>query len=768
MLSISKVSLIASIALAAFLAYVQRAVIPSTELLVWCSLMVLASLLRAAHVYSPQRFPDDDAVRSRLRWFRLGVIVAGAVWGSAGFLLFPSDQPQYVMFLIFVLAGMTVGGVASFSADLISAVSFSVLLCLPITIRLFVAGDSLSASMGMAVMLYLGFMITILWRNSRSVLENITLRLEAAAREEKLKEGKERYRLLLSHLPVGIFHYDTDLVITYCNERFAGMLHNSVEHITGLDIKLLKDQAILPGLRVALNGETGHYEGHYLATFSEAEGWAYITCTPSRDGSGKIVGGIAIVQDVTERKLAENQIMNLAFYDPLTNLPNRRLLLDRLHHALASSARSGKEGALLFIDLDNFKALNDTLGHDMGDLLLQQVAQRLTACVRQDDTVARLGGDEFVVMLEDLGEQDLEAAAQTEAVGEKILAALGRPYQLMMHEYRCTPSIGAALFNGHHLEIEELLKQTDIAMYQAKKAGRNTVRFFDQQMQDAVTARVVLESELRKALEKQQFQLHFQIQVDKANRPLGAEALLRWIHPERGLLLPDQFIRVVEETDLILPIGQWVIESACAQLKAWQQDALTRHLTLAVNVSAAQLHQTGFVAQVQAAVQRHAINPALLKLELTESMLLKNIEDTIKAMNELKEIGVRFALDDFGTGYSSLQYLNRLPLEQIKIDKSFVRDIASDSSDREIVGTIIAMAQNLYLDVIAEGVSTEEQRQFLLGNGCFQFQGYLFGKPVPIEQFEAMLKRDDCPERCGDAGWPLRAVRTKGVEALHP
>jgi diguanylate cyclase (GGDEF)-like protein/PAS domain S-box-containing protein len=743
LLSVSKVSLIASISLAAILAYMQRTVIPSTELIVWCSLMLLASLLRAALVFSPQRYPVNDqaAARVRLGRFRFGVMIAGAVWGSAGILLFPVNDPQHEMFLIFILGGMTAGGVVSFSADLISAFGFSVLISLPITSRLFIAGDSLSVAMGMAVMLYLGFMLMSMRRINRNVYENITLRLNAAAREEIVRDSEERYRLLLSHLPVGIFHYDTNLVITYCNDRFADILCNSAERVTGLDMQLLREHALLPSLRKALEGEMGYYEGHFLATFSEAEGWVNITCAPSQDGSGKIVGGIAIVQDVSERKVAEDQIKNLAFYDPLTNLPNRRLLLDRLHYALASSARSGREGALLFIDLDNFKALNDTRGHDMGDMLLRQVAQRLTSCVHEDDFVARLGGDEFVVILEDLGEHDLEAAAQTDTVGEKILATLGQPYQLASHEYRCTPSIGATLFKGHQLPKEELLKQADIAMYQAKKAGRNTVRFFDQLMQDAVTARVVLEGELRKVLEKQQFHLYYQIQVDRSHRPFGAEALIRWIHPERGLVSPDQFIKVVEETDLILPIGQWVMETACAQLKAWQQDALTRNLTLAVNVSAPQLHQADFVAQVQAAVQRHAIDPALLKLELTESMLLKNIEDTIKTMNALKEIGVQFSLDDFGTGYSSLQYLKRLPLDQIKIDRSFVRDIASDSSDKAIVGTIIAMAHNLYLDVIAEGVETEEQRQYLLGNGCTHFQGYLFGEPVPIEQFEALLKQ---------------------------
>lgn len=467
----------------------------------------------------------------------------------------------------------------------------------------------------------------------------------------------------------------------------------------------------------------------------------WLTISSVKGGDGVVTHYVGSHIDITERKVAEDKINHLAFYDVLTDLPNRRLLLDRLNRALASSARSGREGALLFLDLDNFKTLNDTLGHDVGDLLLQQVAERLTTCVREGDTVARLGGDEFVVLLEDLGEQPIEAAAQTEAIGDKVLTILSQPYQLTTHRYNITSSIGATLFNDHQSEVEELLKQADIAMYQAKKAGRNTLRFFDPKMQSTINTRVALERELRKALEQQQFQLYYQVQVDSAYRPVGAEALIRWLHPERGLVPPVQFIPLAEDTGLIEPIGQWVLETACAQLKLWQQDALTRDLLMSVNVCAKQFYQADFIAQVQAAVQRHAINPMLLKLELTESMLLENIEDTISTMNALKKIGILFSLDDFGTGYSSLQYLKRLPLNQLKIDQSFVRDIAVDNSDQVIVRTIIAMAHSLELDVIAEGVETEEQRQLLLNQDCTHFQGYLFGRPVPISQFEAALKQ---------------------------
>ena len=463
----------------------------------------------------------------------------------------------------------------------------------------------------------------------------------------------------------------------------------------------------------------------------------WLTITAVTDAAGQITNYIGAFSDITQHKQNEADIYSLGFYDALTHLPNRRLLMDRLHQALASSVRSGREGALLFIDLDNFKDINDTLGHDIGDLLLQQVAQRLESGMREGDTVARLGGDEFVVMLEDLSESALEAAAQVEAIGEKILTALNQPYQLATHGYQSTASIGVAFFRNHNQSQEELLKHADIAMYQAKKSGRNALRFFDPHMQDAISARVALESELHNALERQQFQLYYQIQVNSSGSPFGAEALIRWLHPERGLVSPFQFIPLAEETGLILPIGQWVLETACSQLRAWQQDVLTRDLALSVNVSAKQFHQVDFVAQVQSLVQRHGINPTLLKLELTESMLLENIEDIITTMIALKEIGVQFSLDDFGTGYSSLQYLKRLPIDQLKIDQSFVRDIANDKA---IVSTIIAMANSLGLDVIAEGVETEEQRQLLLNKGCTHYQGYLFGKPVPIEQFESLLK----------------------------
>lgn len=460
-----------------------------------------------------------------------------------------------------------------------------------------------------------------------------------------------------------------------------------------------------------------------------------------RDDNKEGVVLLSVGMDVTEQKKSQAVIHHLAYYDALTDLPNRRLLLDRLKLALVSSARSHKEGALLLIDLDDFKSLNDTLGHHVGDMLLQEAAKRITACVREDDTVARIGGDEFMVMLVDLSSQAIESAAQAETIASKIQHQLNQPFQLGPHVHSNTLCIGITLFYNHDVELEELLKQADIAMFQAKHAGGGDICFYDPKMQLDLTARVSLERELHQAVAENQFSLYYQIQVDSAGHALGAEALIRWQHPEQGMISPFTFIPLAEQTGLIIPIGQWVLETACAQLKLWQQASHTKHLTLSVNVSPQQFCQADFVSKVEAVIKAYDIDPMLLKLELTESALLDNVDATISTMAALKRIGIKFSLDDFGTGYSSLQYLKRLPLYQLKIDQSFVRDIADDVSDQAIVRTIIAMAQTLNLNVIAEGVETEEQRQLLLASGCMTYQGYLFGKPMPIDEFEAQCRQ---------------------------
>ena len=393
------------------------------------------------------------------------------------------------------------------------------------------------------------------------------------------------------------------------------------------------------------------------------------------------------------------------------------------------------------MDMDNFKILNDTQGHDIGDMLLIEVARRLRVSVRETDTVARLGGDEFVVILQGLGSSELLAANQAEDIAEKIVATLSETYFLGKHEHHSSVSIGVGLFHGRGTTVDELLKRADTAMYQAKSAGRNAVRFFETDMQRAVESRAMMEKALRQALAKNELQLYYQMQVDREQRIVGAEALLRWINEERGFVSPAQFIPLAEESGLILPIGLWVLETACRQLSLWQGHPSTRHLQLAVNVSARQFRQTNFVAQVGEILQKHGIDPTRLKLELTESIVLNDVEETVQRMLALKQFGVQFSMDDFGTGYSSLSYLKQLPLNQIKIDQSFVRDIVIDKSDAIIVKTIIDMSLNFNLEVIAEGVETEEQLEILRQNGCQAFQGYLFSKAVPLTEFESQIGR---------------------------
>jgi diguanylate cyclase (GGDEF)-like protein/PAS domain S-box-containing protein len=539
----------------------------------------------------------------------------------------------------------------------------------------------------------------------------------------------------------GMFVTDVESTILRVNRAFAEITGYTPSEAIGRTPRLFKsgrhDAAFYAAMWESIR-RTGGWQGEIWDRRKGGEVRAdWLTITAVTNAEGVVTHYIGAMTDITHRKAAEDEIKSLAFYDVLTGLPNRRLLLDRLQLALVSSVRSESQVALLFIDLDNFKILNDTLGHDHGDLLLQQVAQRLVACIREGDTVARLGGDEFVVLLEDLSAHAADAATQAESVGEKILAAFKLPFDLAGHEYRSSPSIGITLLSYRRESVDELLKRADLAMYQAKAAGRNTLRFYDPQMQAAVSARAALEAELHEALQAGQFILHYQGQIGSAGQLIGAEALVRWQHPARGLLLPAEFLPLAEESGLILRLGALVLETACRQLVSWAVQAETADFTLAVNVSRKQFHQPDFVEHVLAALERTGADARKLRLELTESLLLDDAEESLAKMGALKAHGVGFALDDFGSGYSSLAHLKRLPLDQLKIDQSFVRDLLTDPNAAAVAKAIVALAESLGLAVIAEGVETAAQRDGLARLGCHAYQGYLFGRPGPVDLLEA-------------------------------
>ncbi|MDY0105834.1 MAG: EAL domain-containing protein [Giesbergeria sp.] len=540
----------------------------------------------------------------------------------------------------------------------------------------------------------------------------------------------------------GMIVTDANGIILRVNRAFTRMTGYAPEEVIGHTPAMFKsgrhDADFYIGMWQSL-ADRGAWFGEIWDRRKNGEVYPLLqSISAVRGDDGQVTHYVAAFSDISERKEAEEKIRHLAFYDPLTRLPNRRLLLDRLQQAMVLGGRTGHHGALLFIDLDQFKSLNDTLGHDVGDLLLMEVARRLQEAIRASDTAARLGGDEFVVMLEDLAPDTTEAAEQARVVAQKVLAALNQPYQLAGHELRSTPSIGVTLFAGQRTSIDELMRQADLAMYQSKSAGRNALHFFDPQMQAAISQRVQLDTDLRASLERGDFRLHYQAQVNARGKLVGAEALLRWEHPQRGTVLPGEFIGLAEETGFIVPLGKWVLEAACRQLAQWASDAETADLMLSVNVSARQFQQDGFVPSVLEVLQKTGARPERLRLELTESLLLNDVESVIEKMTLLKQQGIGFALDDFGTGYSSLAYLRRLPLDVIKIDRSFVRDILIDLNVASIAHYIVTLARNLGLTVVAEGVEQAGQYEFLVGQGCTGYQGYYFGRPVPAEELLTM------------------------------
>ena len=564
------------------------------------------------------------------------------------------------------------------------------------------------------------------------------LRRQVREKTRHLLQSEDKLSTILNSVESYIYIKDPQLRYQYTNSIFSASVGRPLVGLADTDLfnAATAEQLQRNDRRVLEHGERVADE----ETITTADGkhtHTYLSVKlPLRRPDGSIYALCGISTDITELKRSREAIHQLAFYDALTGLPNRRLLMDRMQQILAARDRTAHDGALLFIDLDHFKTLNDTLGHDVGDLLLQQVTKRLKQCTRDQDTLARLGGDEFVVMLQDLSTDANDAARQADAVAGKIVSTLAEPYMLAGQHYQSTVSVGIAMFSDPHSTQEELFKRGDLAMYQAKADGRNTLRFFNPDMQARMSARVALEADLREALVRQEFLLYYQPQADNHGKMLGAEALVRWQHPQRGLVEPGEFIGAAEACGLIVPLGRWILRTACLQLVRWAAQPNMAHLHLAVNVSARQFKHPGFVGDVLAVLDETHAPPDRLKLELTESQLVDDVEAVISKMMQLKKRGVRFVLDDFGTGYSSLSHLKRLPLDQLKIDQSFVRDLLTDPNDEAIVTTIVALGKALEIEVIAEGVETAAQRAALEQRGCLHFQGYSLARPGPAEALE--------------------------------
>ncbi|MCE8033646.1 EAL domain-containing protein [Billgrantia tianxiuensis] len=730
--------ILASVLAACLLVGAMWTIMPSNYLLGWLGALIAVSSGRLWLAWYYHRQPARQ--RQRRRWlqrFAWGAVMAGLLWGVAGASMFTMEHHGQLAALAIVLTGIAAGGVTTLSSVMWMAPLFVLPTMLPLLVQLLLQGTSLSLLLAAMVMLFLGLVLTINRRLYRTITDNISLRLVVSSRERQLRVSEARYRAIFRHTPLGVMHFDREGRVVDCNEMCLDILGTSRKRLLGMNLLTqLSDERVTGAIRDALESGTGYFEGTYRTVVSGKQTPLRAFYSALRNESGEVVGGVAVIEDFTERKLAEETIHRQAYYDPLTDLPNRRLLIETLASTIRDRRDDGRVGLVMFLDLDRFKIINDTLGHAVGDELLRQVSKRLLLSIDQDAMAARLSGDEFVVMMPALS-SDREAEIQrAEHRAERLLTTLRRAYDLGGQRISVTPSIGYTLFPLADEDVGDVLRHADTAMYQAKLKGRAQICGYEPSMQTQMSWRLEMEQALRRALAEDQLSIAFQPQLDERGRVVGGEALMRWQHPRHGWVSPEVFIAIAEESDLIVELETWMLDRCCELLSRLPAETLPR---LSVNISVRHFTQPGFVEGLTWVTGTHGIEPSRLIVEFTESIMIDGLQDAAERMQALKRLGVQLALDDFGTGFSSLAYLKSLPLDELKIDRSFVSNLDTDGSDAAIAETILAMAQHLGIDVVAEGVENRAQHEFLLARGCRLFQGYYFHRPMPAEAFEALL-----------------------------
>lgn len=738
----SLMSMLMSLVVGSLLCWIVKDIIESRVIVLWLALFYLVSALRIALVITFNRGNPD--ISDIARWhtlFVIGTFVIAAIWGSTFFLLFPEESQPHQTLHFLIIVGVAAGGIVFLCPSLPSVSGFLSLTLVPVAIKMLILGGNLSLLLALLTFLFLLITLTGAIKINGNISENIQLRLQAIQRENNLKISKERYSHIFNNAPLGIFQYDADSVIIDCNEAFVSILGSSKEQLIGLNmLGSLTNQGVLKTIKDSLGTGDGYFEGEYRSVTGGRKTPVRAFFTATRDVDGVITGGIGIVEDFTEKKLSEQQVQYHMTYDALTGLPNRRLLSNQLDNEISRAQRHGYYGALLFIDMDNFKNINDSLGHAVGDEMLKLVAGRISESIRREDMAARMGGDEFVVILTEVDNDLGRAVNMVGEIADAIRYCLSVPCKIGGYEMHLTPSIGISMFPKTGMIAGDILKQADTAMYRAKEAGRNKVQFFLPSMQKAADERLLIHTELRQALNKGGFLLYYQPQFNQSKKMIGAEALLRWQHPKRGLVAPGEFLPVAEETAMMTDIEQWVFRSACKKICEWENSGwLKEGQTISVNISGKELTRDKFVDNVKKVLHETGANPHLLGIEITETSLVSTGKNIVATITTLRDIGIKFSIDDFGTGYSSLSYLQSLPLHTLKIDRSFVSVIGNSVSDAVLVDTIIMMAQNLGLHVIAEGVENELELEYLRKKGCTEYQGFHFSKPLPEEKFEEML-----------------------------
>ncbi|MGB5964304.1 MAG: bifunctional diguanylate cyclase/phosphodiesterase [Sulfurimonadaceae bacterium] len=723
----------------------QYQVVDTYSIVIWLALSIFVILWRWYHFMQFKNVNEATKLKESTIWlhhYYIDVIMSGVVWGWSALLLFPTDNYMgQIIVMVFIFA-VSFATISSLSSKLMLLLLYLVVTFSPLVARLVILDETYSFTALIIVLALVALLIFIaeffgaIINNSLSNHQNF---VQAKHENDTLKE---RFFSLFERAPVGIFYYNEDLKIIDSNERFIQLHDMDKLTLMHQDLHQIKNQEALNQFKTVFDNNSGYYRGVFTPIKSEKQLFVELSTVPLIDNANNVTGGICILEDITAEVDAKEEILRRVYYDILTNIPNRTLFMDRLERALFNSKNNNGKGAVIYIDIDNFKSFNDTLGHHNGDVLLQQIANRIGKLGREENMVARLSGDDFVILITGLPPQNEQAKESAMLIAKSYKDQFLQPFIMNNQEYHVNTSMGVSFFPNINESPYDVLKRAETAMYHAKKQGRNRIEFHQKDMDEEISVILDVENRLRAAIKHNEFELFYQPQVDiSTNTIVSAEALIRWKQKDGSYIMPGQFIPIAEASGLILPMSAWIIETAIKQMITWkEQDNPLKIDRVAINISAIHFGQVDFVEQIKTILNKHAIDPKQIELELTESIALVNIEETIQKIEELKEIGISFALDDFGTGYSSLAYLKRLPIDYLKIDQSFIKNMMVDSEDKLITDTIVSVAQSFKLKVIAEGVEDKEQLEHLKSIECDIYQGYLRNRPVSAEDFETMVR----------------------------
>lgn len=726
----------------------QYQVVDTYSIVIWLALSIFVILWRWYHFIQFKKVKEVIKLKESTKWlhhYYIDVIMSGVVWGWSALLLFPTDNYMGQIIVIVFIFAVSFATISSLASKLMLLLLYMAVTFSPLVVRLVVLDEPYSFTALIIVLALVALLIFIseffgaIINNSLSNHQNF---VQVKHENDTLKE---RFFSLFERAPVGIFYYDEDLKIIDSNERFLKLHDIDKPTLMQQNLRQIKNQEAINQFKTVFDNNSGYYRGVFTPIKSKKQLFVELSTVPLSDSDNNVTGGICILEDITAEVDAKEEILRRVYYDMLTNIPNRTLFMDRLERALFASKKSHSKGAVIYIDIDNFKSFNDTLGHHNGDVLLQQIANRIGSLGREENTAARLSGDDFVILITELPPQNDQAKERAMLIAKSYKDQFLQPFTIDDQEYYVNTSMGISFFPNINESAFDILKRAETAMYHAKKQGRNRIELHQKDMDEEISVILDIENRLRAAIKHNEFELFYQPQVDiSSNSIISAEALIRWKQKDGSYVMPGQFIPIAEASGLIIPMSAWILETAIQQMITWkEQDEPLQIDRVAINISAIHFAQVDFVDQIKTIVDKYAIDPKHIELELTESMALFNIEETIQKIEELKKVGISFALDDFGTGYSSLAYLKRLPIDYLKIDQSFIKNMMVDNEDKLITDTIVSVAQSFKLKVIAEGVEEVDQLEYLKSIECDIYQGYLRNKPVPAEEFETMVRSLD-------------------------